>query len=241
MRVVVRRALAATAATTAGLLLWRWVFDPAPGEGTGTSWTVLGLLLFTAAVLTDRATRPFVGTVTTAAAAGLANLLSSSPREQVPWGVAELLYPSVFSAVAAAAVAVTAGALHLLHRGLPRRQGPWAAGVALLGGSAWAGWLGWWALDEPPRAGEDLLLAGAAATLLLAAVAGELALPRWYGALFALGPALLLAAAPLVASDPLGIIAWLMLGAVATAGCSVVVGVVTAARSVRRRLSPAVS
>ncbi|GAA4975666.1 hypothetical protein [Kineococcus glutinatus] len=223
------------ATTTVVLLLWRWAFQPALGEGTGIPWTVLGLVLVVATAWTDRVTRPFAGTATSAAAAGLASVLSGSAGDLGAWVVLDLLH--VVSA--AAVIAAPASALHLLFSGLPRARRRWAAVVVFLGSSAWVAWMSWWPLDEDSPSASNRLTAGAAATLLLAVVLGELTVRRWFGAVFALCPAVLLAAGPLVASDPLGVIALFVVSAYGAAGCVAAVGVVALARAVRRRLSPA--
>ncbi|WP_432521028.1 hypothetical protein [Kineococcus sp. SYSU DK006] len=232
-------AAAATAATTAVLLLWRWALTPVLAHGTGIPWTLLTLLLAAATVLTDRCTRPFTGTATSATAAGLAYLLSSAALTQDA-SVVDLLPTALLYATAAGAVLTAPiSALHLLLRTLPHAQRAWAVIAALLGGAAWSAWLSWWPLNEDSPPGADRLLGGAACTLLLAVVLGELRLRRWLGALFAFGPAVVLAAAPILASDPLGVIVWLVLSVCGAAGCAVVVAVLAAAGAARRRLSAA--
>ncbi|WP_369054910.1 hypothetical protein [Kineococcus terrestris] len=235
-----RRALAATAVTTAALLLWWRLSASVPTESNAVPWTVLGLLLATATVLSDRLTRPFVGVATTAAAAALAYLLSATwAGGQGLWAVLELVLVPLQVAVGAAAVAGAASGLHLLHRRLPRPQRPWAVGVVLLGASSWAGWCSWWILNQDSPAGWPWLAGGAIASLLLGTAVGEVVLGRWLGLVLALGSAALLAVAPLAASDAFGLIVWFVLSAIAGAGCLVVVGAVAAVRGARRHLPAA--
>lgn len=220
--------------TTAALAVWRWGFSPVAGEGTVLPWTVLGLLVAGATVGTDRATRPFVGIGTTALAAGVANLVSGGRQGLDPHRVWDFLY----LVPAAAVLAAAASGLHLFFRTVPPTRRRWAGLVVALGSSAWVVWMGWWPLSDTAPAHPDALAAAAAVTLLIATVVGEVTLGTWRGVLLALGPAALLAAPPLVTSDSLGIIAWVILVGGAALGCLTAAGVVAAIRGTHRRLRP---
>ncbi len=74
--------------------------------------------------------------------------------------------------------------------------------------------------------------------MLIATVVGEVALGSWRGSVLVLGPAALLAAPPLAASDSLGMILWFMFTLSAAAGRLAAVGVGAACRGTHRRLRP---
>ncbi len=228
----------AGALTTAAFAAWRWGSSPVVGESTFLPWTVLGLIVAIATVGTDRFTRPFVGVATTAAAAGLADLLTSGrPGLQVPTAF-DVAFNVLYVAFTASVLAAAVSWLHLLLTRLPSPQRSWAAAVAVLGGSAWVAWMGWWPLDDSGPAHPGALVAAAAGTLLIATALGEITLGTWRGALFALTPAALLAAPPLATSDALWIIVWLVLTTGAALTCSASVGAVAAIRGVHRGLRP---
>ena len=227
--------MTAAAVTTAAFAAWRWAFSPVVGEGTLLPWSILGLIAATATTCTDRSTRPFTGVTTTAAAAGLADLLTGGLEGLEPSTAFDVLHVAFAAGVLAAAVS----GLHLLFAHLPRSHHPRAGAVVVLGGSAWVAWLGWWPLDDSGPAHPDALLAGAACTLLIATALGEISIGPWRGALFALTPAALLALPPLTTSDPLGIIAWLALTSGAALACLAAVGAVAAIRRTHRRLHAA--
>jgi hypothetical protein len=234
-----QRAVLVGTLTTAVFAIWRWGFSPVVGEGTLVPWTILGLIVICATVGTDRFTRPFVGIATTAAAAAVADLITGAGQGQGPSGVIEVLDEFSYIAFAAGVLAAAVSAGHLLFARLPRNHQPRARAVVALGASAWAAWMGWWPLNDSGPAHPAALVAGAVCTLLIATVLGEVTLGRWRGALFALTPAALLAMAPLVASDSLGIIAWVVLTAGAALLCLLGVGLVASVRGTRRRLDPA--
>lgn len=224
----------AGASTTAALAAWRWGFSPVAGGGTLLPWTVLGLLVAAATVGTDRFTRPFVGIATTAAAAGVADLVSGGRQGLDPHRILDVLH--LVPAAAVLATAVTG--LHLFFLTVPQVRRPRAGVVVVLGSSAWVTWMGWWPLSDAAPAHPDALVAAAAATLLVATVVGEIVVGPWRGVVLALGSAAFLAWSPLVTSDSLGIVAWLVLVGAAAVGCLTAAGVVAAVRGAHRRLRP---
>jgi len=224
----------ALALTTGALAAWRWSFAPVAGEGTLLPWTILGLLVAAATISTDRLTGPFVGTATTAAAAGLANLISGGKQGLGFNRILDFLY----LVPAAAVLAVAASGLHQFFLAVPRARRPWAALVVSLGSLAWVAWMGWWPLSENSPAHPEALVAAAACTVVTATVVGEVLIKTWRGVVLAVTPAALLAGPPLVTSDSLGIIAWVILAGAAALGCLAAAGVVAAVRATHRRLRP---
>ena len=97
-------------------------------------------------------------------------------------------------------------------------------------------WMGWWPLSDTAPTHPDALVTAAAATLLLATVVGEVTLGSWRGIVLALGPAALLAGPPLLTSDSLGIIAWVIFAGRAALGCAAAAGVVAPIGGTHRHL-----
>jgi hypothetical protein len=219
--------------TTVAVCAWRWLMTPTVGEGTSLPWTVLGILLAAATVLTDRATRPFTGVATTAAGAGAALLLTDARAGLDPDTPVDVLYV----ALAAGALAAAGSGTALLVAHVPPTRRRWAGVVVALGAAAWVAWMGWWPVDGSGPEHPTALSVAALGTLVAAAALGEVLLGPWRGAGVALAPAALLAVLPSAASDALGMVAWYVLTLLAAAVCLAVVGVVAAVRAAQRRAS----